>query len=90
MVQLTEVLDRDATDAKKEEIIAQRQSDAFSAALEGWQEEAEISVEERVLNHIDFKDTMTIVSIEEEETTPADATSSQASEADATSSQAEE
>lgn len=83
VVQLTTTLDRDATDVRKEEIISERQSEAYSTALEGWQEEAEISVSERVLNNIDFKDTMTIISTQEEETTPADATAGQATEAEA-------
>lgn len=84
VVQLTTTLDREATDEKKEEIISERRTEAFDSAVEGWKEEADISVKESVLSKIEFKDNMSAVyTEEEEEMTPADATGADASLADA-------
>ncbi|MCI7812830.1 MAG: peptidylprolyl isomerase [Lachnospiraceae bacterium] len=90
VVQLTTALDREATDEKKEEMILDRQSEAFDTAIEGWKEGADISVKTKVLAKIDFKDSMsTVYTEEEEEMTPADATIADATDADASPAEAQ-
>lgn len=80
VVQLTTTLDRDATDAKKEEIVSERQTEAFENAVAEWKEEADITVKQKTLNKIEFVDSISAVYTPE--TTPADATAGEASEAE--------
>lgn len=68
VMKVVSLFDREATDAKKDEIVAQRQSDAYVAACEKWMEEAEIEVNEDVWAKVDFKElTVNIVAEETEE-----------------------
>ena len=76
VVQLTKTLDREATDTRKEEIISERQTEAFESKLEEWKEAADITVKQKTLNKIKFVDSMSAVY--SQETTPADATAGEA------------
>ena len=68
VMKLVSDFDREATDAKKEEIVTQRQSDAYVAECEKWMEEAEIEVNDDVWAKVDFKElTITIIQPETEE-----------------------
>ncbi len=81
VIQLTTTLDRDATDTKKEEIVSERQTEAFENAVAEWKEEADITVKQKTLNKIEFVDSISAVYTPE--ATPADATAGEASEAEA-------
>ena len=48
------LFDEEATEEKKDEIISQRQNDKYTEIIDGWREEAEITVDEKVWAKIDF------------------------------------
>ncbi len=52
---LTSLLDRDATDAKKESIVEQRKNEQFSDLVEKWKEETTITVNEGLWKKVSFK-----------------------------------
>lgn len=52
VVQLTSLLDEEATATKKEEIVAERQDEKFNELYEAWLEETEITLNENVLDDI--------------------------------------
>lgn len=52
---LTSLLDREATDKKKTEIVAQRQQDQYDSLLKKWRDATEIEVNERLWEKVDFK-----------------------------------
>lgn len=87
VVRMDSVLDREATDAEKENIVAQRQQDAYTELLDQWTEEADFTVNEKEWKKAELNDydQYTIKQEETEET--ADDTSA---EADGTSDTAEE
>lgn len=63
--QLTGLLDRDATDQKKESIIEERRQDQYDSLLEQWKDDTDIEVDEKVWNKVDFEDTgVTIITSE--------------------------
>ena len=63
--QLTSLLDRDATDQKKESIIEERKQDQYDSLLEQWKDDTDIEVDEKVWNKVDFEDTgVTIITSE--------------------------
>ena len=63
--QLTSLLDRDATDQKKESIIEERRQDQYDSLLEQWKDDTDIEVDEKVWNKVDFEDTgVTIIASE--------------------------
>lgn len=63
VAQLTSLLDREATDQKKETIVEQRRQDQYDSLLEEWRNDTDIEVDEKVWNKIDFADTgVTIIS----------------------------
>ncbi len=67
VAKLTSLLDRDATDAKKESIVEERRQDQYDSLLEEWRDATEIDVNERNWNKIDFTyQGITIVTPEEE------------------------
>ena len=67
--QLTSLLDRDATDQKKESIIEERRQEQYDSLLEEWKDDTEIEVDERIWNKVDFEDTgVTIVTSDTEDT----------------------
>ena len=55
VARLTSLLDRDATDSKKEAIVEQRKNEQFESLLEQWKEETEITVNEKLWKKIDFR-----------------------------------
>lgn len=56
VAKVTSLLDREATDAEKQNIISQRQQEKYNEAIEGWRKDAEISVVEKVWKKIDFNE----------------------------------
>lgn len=73
VAQLTSLLDRDATDAKKDEIVEERRQEQYNSLLEEWKEAADIEVNEKVWDKIDFIDQgVTITTSADEESTQED------------------
>lgn len=56
VAKLVSLLDRKATDAKKDEIVAQRQSDEYVAICEKWIADSEIEVNDDVWEKVDFSE----------------------------------
>lgn len=54
VAQVTSMLDRDATDTKKESIIEERRQEQYDSLLESWREETEIVENENVWKKIKF------------------------------------
>ncbi|MEE1314825.1 MAG: peptidyl-prolyl cis-trans isomerase [Faecalimonas sp.] len=52
VLQLTSMLDREATDAKKKDIVTERQNEEYQKVLEGWEDATEIEVDEKVWKKI--------------------------------------
>ena len=76
VAELTSLLDRDATDQEKENIVEQRRQDQYDSLLEEWREAADITVNEKVWDKVDFEDQgVTIITSEEEESSTKDDTS---------------
>ena len=68
VARVTSLLDREATDARKQEILSERQQDLLNETLDGWREDADIEVHERVWDKIDF--TTLTVTMKQEEAEP--------------------
>lgn len=68
VARVTSLLDREATDAKKQEIISERKQDLLNDTLEGWRKESDIKVNERVWKKVDF--TTLTVTMKQEESDP--------------------
>ena len=67
--QLTSLLDREATDQKKASIVEERRQEQYDSLLEEWRDAADIEVDEKVWDRVDFEDTgVTIITSETEET----------------------
>ena len=76
VAELTSLLDRDATDQEKENIVEQRRQDQYDSLLDEWREAADITVNEKVWDKVDFEDQgVTIITSEEEESSTTDDTS---------------
>ena len=56
VAQLTSLLDREATDAKKTEIVEERKQEQYDSLLEEWKEAADIEVNEKVWKKVNFMD----------------------------------
>ena len=70
VAQLTSLLDRDATDTKTQEIVEERKQEQYDSLLEDWKDAADIEVDEKVWDKIDFIDQgVTIITSEDEEST---------------------
>lgn len=84
VAKVTSLLDREATDARKETIVSERKSELYETTCDKWREETEITVNEDVWKKISFKD-MTVTMKTEEEVPYTDAvkTDDQADEEDA-------
>ena len=67
VMKLVSEFDEEATDAKKDEIVEQRQSDEYVAVCQKWMEEAEIEVNEDVWAKVDFKELTINIIVEETE-----------------------
>ena len=83
---LTSLLDREATDQEKENIISERQNEQYNSLLEEWRDATEISVNDNVWDKVNFTDQgVTITTSEEAESsedTSADGSSSTDASAD--------
>ncbi len=83
---LTSLLDREATDQEKENIISERQNEQYKSLLEEWRDATEISVNDNVWDKVNFTDQgVTITTSEEAESsedTSADGSSSTDASAD--------
>ena len=67
VAQLTSLLDREATDQEKSNIIADRQQEQYDSLLEEWRNATTIEVDEKVWDKVDFNEVgVTIVTPEEE------------------------
>lgn len=55
VVQLTSLLDREATDTKKESIVKERQNDKYQEIFDAWKEATEITVHEKVWKKISLQ-----------------------------------
>ena len=65
--QLTSLLDRDATDQEKNNIVEERRQEQYDSLLEEWRDAATIEVDEKVWEKVDFNDVgVTIITPEEE------------------------
>ncbi len=56
VAKVTSLLDRDATDAKKESIVNERKQELYTETCDKWREDAKISVDNDVWDKISFKD----------------------------------
>lgn len=65
--QLTSLLDRDATDQEKNNIVEERRQEQYNSLLEEWRDAVTIEVDEKVWEKVDFNDVgVTIITPEEE------------------------
>ena len=66
VAQVTSLLDREATDAEKQQIVENRKQEQYDSLIESWREEADIQVNEKVWKKIGFQNQgVTIVESEE-------------------------
>ena len=68
VARVTSLLDREATDAKKQEIVSERQQELMDETIAGWREDADIEVHERVWDKIEF--TTLTVTMKQDEADP--------------------
>lgn len=67
VAKLTSLLDREATDQEKTNIIEQRKQEQYDSLLEEWRDAADIEVNEKVWKKVDFDEIgVTIITSEEE------------------------
>ena len=71
VLRLDEITDADATEEHRQEIISQRQSDLYNEVLQGWKDEAEWVLKDKVWDKVTFDNlfTTTVESTETTETT---------------------
>lgn len=85
VAQLTSLLDRDATDLKKTNIVEERRQEQYDSLLEEWRSSTEIEVNEKVWKKIDLEDMgVTIVTSEEASDGTGDTGESSAQDTDGT------
>lgn len=88
VAKLTSLLDREATDAEKQNIIEERKQEQYDSLLEQWREDTEIKVDEKVWKKVDFIDYgVTVITSEEEST---DGTADEGAAGDGTDESASE
>lgn len=66
VAKVTSLLDREATDSKKETIVSERKTELFNKTVEGWKEDEKIEVNERLWKKVDFNDLSVTMKQEEE------------------------
>lgn len=89
VAKLTSLLDREATDQEKTNIIEQRKQDQYDSLLEEWRDDTDIKVNEKVWKKVDFADTgVTIITSEEE--TSEDGTTDEGTAEDGSEDSADE
>lgn len=77
VVRLDKETDADATEETRQSIISQRQSDLYSEVLDGWKEEHEWTVDEKVWKTVTFDNLFTTIVPSTETETPEDVESTQ-------------
>lgn len=55
IAKLTSLLDREATDSKKDSIVSQRKQDQYTSLLDGWKDDTKIKEEKKVWKKISFE-----------------------------------
>ena len=75
VAKLVSLLDRDATDTKKESIVSQRKSDQYQSLCDEWKKDTDIKVHKKVWNTINFADQGVKVKSTTEDTTSSDSSS---------------
>lgn len=66
VAKVTSLLDRAATDSKKESIISERKTELYNTTCDKWRKDAKITVHENVWKKISFKDLTVTMKTEEE------------------------
>lgn len=66
VAKVTSLLDRGATDAKKETIVSERKSVLYKETCDKWREETEITVHKKVWKQIDFRDLSVTMKVKED------------------------
>lgn len=69
VARLTSLLDREATDTEKENIVEERRQDQYDSLLEEWRDGTEIDVKEKVWRKVDFEDLGITITTSEDEST---------------------
>lgn len=70
VAKLTSLLDRKATDAKKESIVEERRQDQYNSLLEQWREDTKIKVDDKAWDKVNFVDYgVSIITTAEDATT---------------------
>lgn len=81
VARLTSLLDRDATDQEKTNIIEERRQEQYDSLLEEWRGAVDIEVDEKVWDKVDFEDMgVTVITSETEETSDDTASDESAGE----------
>ncbi|HJD39694.1 MAG TPA: peptidyl-prolyl cis-trans isomerase [Candidatus Blautia stercoripullorum] len=89
VVRMDSVLDREATDAEKENIVSERQQDAYNDLLDQWKDDADITVNNREWDKVTLTDNeqYTIKQPETEDTTEDSSTDAGDTTEDSTDTQ---
>lgn len=66
VAKVTSLLDREATDARKDTIVQERKEELYSTTCERWRKESDITVHEDVWKKIDFNDLTVTMNVQEE------------------------
>ena len=66
VAKVTSLLDREATDSKKESIVSERKTELYNTTCDKWRDETKITVHEDVWKKISFKDLTVTMRTEEE------------------------
>lgn len=69
VARLTSLLDREATDTEKENIVEERRQEQYDSLLEEWRDGTEIDVKEKVWRKVDFEDLGVTITTSEDEST---------------------
>ena len=80
---LTSLLDREATDQEKENIISERQNEQYNSLLEEWRDATEISVNDNVWDKVNFTDQGVTITTSEEAESSEDISADGSSSTDA-------
>lgn len=78
VVKLVSEFDKEATETKKSEIVSERQNDLYTEVTDGWKEEVEIKVDEKVWDAIDFNQLSVSVVTEETDSSEEQAVTEEA------------
>lgn len=66
VAKVTSLLDREATDTKKNTIIQERKEELYNTTCERWRKETDITIHKDVWKKIDFKDLTVTMNVQEE------------------------